>query len=149
MEKTLLIIPFLLLLIACQKDDPVVAEPDDMPVVVLDQAKVEQQVVGNWEGKITETRGATEDVEVTIEKMTLGEKVAEGKYTVPCCSCGFEWTYESFSNGRITFREKTLNPDICFDEVAVLTHFEDEEFDSLHVFIAVANYTFKGTLSRK
>lgn len=148
MKKTLLILFFPILFITCQKEDPV-AQPDDTPVVVLDRATVEQQVVGDWEGKITETPGTTENVEVTVEEMKPGEKVAEGRYFASGFECGFEWTYESFSNGRVTFREKTLNPDICFDEVAILTHFEDEEFDSLRVFIAVANYTFKGTLARK
>ncbi|GEM_PF-3170976 len=148
MKKALLILSIFVLILSCKKEEKE-EEPMVGPTIVLDQVKIEENIVGIWKGMIKGSNGSTENVEATIEKMTIGNKVANGRYFESSFSCGFEWTYESLANGRVTFREKTLNPDICFDDVAVITYFQDDKFNTLYVRIAVSNASYTGALTRQ
>lgn len=141
---TILLVTLLACTIACKKDDPVSTQPD----IMLDQAKVEQNAIGTWEGTIR-SGNVTENMKATVERMTLGNKAAEGRYFDPTFACEFEWTYESFSNGRVTFREKTLHPNICLQDLAVIVYFKDEDFNTLYVLIIIDSQSFSGALMRK
>lgn len=137
----------LFLFVACKKETT--EDPVSGPMRVLDQNLVETQLKGNWKGSIEESSGSMEDMEVIIEAMELGQEVASGTYSGPNFSCGFEWTYEKFIEGKVTFREKTLAPNICFDDVTVIVFFNENDFSVLHVQIPVQGLFFSGTLDRQ
>lgn len=146
MGKALLALSVFVLILSCKKEEE---EPVAGSTAVLDQVKIEENIVGVWKGMITGSNGLTENVDVTVKEMILGDKVAEGIYSTSSFSCKFEWTYESFANGRVTFREKTLNPNICFDNVAVVGRFQAEDFDTLYLLIVIPNVSYAGTLIRQ
>lgn len=147
MKKALLILSVFVLISSCKKDS---TEPMPENFVVTDQAKIEANMPGSWKGMVQETNGWTEDIEVTITEMKVGEKVGEGRYDTDSFSCKFEWTYESLNEfGFVTFREKTLAPNFCYDNVAVLGTFKNDDFDVVHLIIEIDNLTFTGEMSRK
>ncbi len=144
MKTSILMIALLVCTIACKKEKSV----SNLPTVVLDQAKVEQNTVGTWEGTIR-SGSLTENIKVTVEKMTIGNKAATGTYSDSSFSCDFEWTYESFAYGMVTFREKTLHPAICLDNLPVAVYFLENDFQTLHIRIAFDSYSYEGALMRK
>lgn len=148
MKKALYLLSLTVLFFSCGKEE---TETMTIPSILLDQAKVETALVGSWQGQIKESTGLTEAVEVSIEQMLQSKKVAEGIYVASAGSCGFEWTYESFNTttGRVTFREKTLAPNVCFDNVAVLGHFYSNDLDALNLTIEIENFLWKGTLAKQ
>ncbi|MCB0631790.1 MAG: hypothetical protein R2824_07655 [Saprospiraceae bacterium] len=132
----LLFFSIFLLSVSCKKEES--ATPMKDPTIIQDQEEVEKTMVGSWAG-VLNGGGNTENIEVIINKMAPGEKVAEGKYFDPTFSCGFDWTYELFSNGKVVFREKTHAPNMCYDELAVIAHLEDNDLDILHISIRGPN----------
>lgn len=147
MRKTFFFLTVFVFIISCKKSS---IEPEQETFIVTDQAKIEANMPGNWKGMLKETSGWTENIEVTISEMKLDEKVGDGRYDTDSFSCKFEWTYESLNQyGFVTFREKTLAPAFCYDNVAVLGTFKNDDFDVIHLFIEIDNLTFSGEIARK
>ena len=134
-----------LCIFSCQKDEPT----DSGPVIVMDQAQIEAQLPGSWRGILSGSNNYQESLNVVIDNMVLGEKVAAGDYSEPGFSCNFEWVYESLTSGKVTFRESTPNPDECEDGLAVIVHFEDDDFDVIHVYVSTPIGDIEGELTRQ
>ena len=144
MKKPFLFLLIVFFLISCDKNNNTSTDL----TIVLDQEKVEQNIIGEWKGSISGNNGALEEVTATIENMVLGQKVAEGQYAFSIYKCDFEWTYEAFNNGRVKFRERTLHPEICIDNLTVIAYFEKDNFGSLHLYIETESVTFSGIITR-
>ena len=145
MRKIVFALAILSVLFSCEKEEPI-----EVPAIVEDQSEIEKNLVGRWKGEIKASGRLDETVEVVIQgEMNIGNKVATGRVYNASFSCDFEWTYEAFNQGKVTFREKTLDPDICYDDVKVVANFESDSFDHLYLNIPVGNSFFMGILVRQ
>ncbi len=153
MQKSLILCLFLITLFSCSKEEA--------------ELTLEEKVVGNWSGIITQEDCCTFKIDVRINELIANKNAASGNYydtdyaicddNIFFCdeanaepsNCGFNWVFKSSSTTSVTLEETPTDLDACAPGTITLRIINDDMISYNWTDIEDPTNVASGTLSKQ